>query len=106
MVQRLMIINAVVFFGQAMSPIIAELGAISVHGFFGRGYLWQPFTYMWLHGGLLHIVFNMFVLWMFGGQLEQVWGSKRFLRFYFCRGRPAWSAPGPHRTGGGRSSAG
>jgi membrane associated rhomboid family serine protease len=47
---------------------------------------WQYFTYMFLHGGFSHIFFNLFVLWMFGMELEQMWGSKRFLAFYLLCG--------------------
>jgi membrane associated rhomboid family serine protease len=55
--------------------------------FWQEGYLWQPFTYMWLHSpGLLHIAMNMFVLWMFGSPVAMVWGAKRFLRFYLLCG--------------------
>ena len=50
------------------------------------GYLWQPFTYMWLHGGLFHIGMNMFVLWMFGSQVAMAWGTRRFLRYYLTCG--------------------
>ena len=47
-------------------------------------WLWQPLTYMFLHhpGDIMHILFNMLMLWMFGGDLEQRWGAGRFLRFY------------------------
>jgi membrane associated rhomboid family serine protease len=48
--------------------------------------LWQPFTYMFLHGGVGHILFNMLILWMFGVQLERLWGSRFFLRYYFVAG--------------------
>jgi len=53
-----------------------------------RGYLWQPFTYMWLHDPQipLHVIMNMFALYMFGTQLEQLWGPRRFLRFYVLCG--------------------
>ena len=51
-----------------------------------RGWLWQPFTYMWLHGGLGHIAMNCFMLWMFGSPLAMAWGPKRFLRFYLICG--------------------
>lgn len=44
---------------------------------------WQLLTYAFLHGGLSHLVFNMFGLYMFGAELERVWGSRRFLVFYF-----------------------
>jgi membrane associated rhomboid family serine protease len=48
--------------------------------------IWQPFTYMFLHGGVFHILFNMLVLWMFGVQLERVWGSRFFLKYYTVAG--------------------
>jgi len=48
-------------------------------------FLWQFFTYMFLHGGISHILFNLLALWMFGGELENFWGSRRFLfYFFFC----------------------
>lgn len=43
---------------------------------------WQVLTYGFLHGGLTHLFFNMFALWMFGPALEGTWGSKRFLQYY------------------------
>jgi membrane associated rhomboid family serine protease len=45
--------------------------------------IWQPFTYIFLHGGLFHLLINMLMLWMFGRDLELVWGKRRFLN-YFC----------------------
>ena len=48
--------------------------------------IWQPFTYLFLHGGIWHILINMFVLWMFGGELERLWGKHDFLKFYFITG--------------------
>ena len=48
--------------------------------------IWQPFTYMFFHGDIWHVLINMFVLWMFGSELERVWGKKNFLRFYFVTG--------------------
>jgi membrane associated rhomboid family serine protease len=44
--------------------------------------VWQLATYLFLHGGIFHILFNMLALWMFGGQLEQTWGTRRFLNLY------------------------
>jgi len=46
-------------------------------------YLWQLFTYQFLHGGLFHILFNMLALWMFGCDLERRWDSSFFLKYYF-----------------------
>ncbi len=44
---------------------------------------WQIVSYAFLHAGLTHLMFNMFGLWMFGSDLERVWGGKRFVIFYF-----------------------
>lgn len=54
--------------------------------------IWQPVTYLFLHGGIGHILFNMLVLWMFGVQLERLWGSAWFLRYYFVTGIGAGAA--------------
>ena len=51
-----------------------------------RGQVWQLVTYMFLHGGWFHIGFNMLILWMFGSPLEELWGSKRFLKYYLVTG--------------------
>ena len=48
--------------------------------------IWQPFTYMFFHGDIWHVLINMFVLWMFGSELERAWGKKNFLHFYFITG--------------------
>jgi membrane associated rhomboid family serine protease len=51
----------------------------------GHGFLpWQVVSYAFLHGSLAHLFFNMLGLWMFGSELERVWGPKRFLQFYFA----------------------
>jgi len=51
-----------------------------------RFYIWQLATYLFLHGGWFHIIFNMFALWMFGADLERLWGGKKFLVYYFVTG--------------------
>ncbi len=48
--------------------------------------IWQFFTYMFLHGNFYHILFNMFVLWIFGAEVESSWGTRPFLKFYFIAG--------------------
>lgn len=48
--------------------------------------VWQPFTYIFLHGDLFHLLINMLMLWMFGRELEQVWGKRRFLNYFFLCG--------------------
>ncbi len=53
----------------------------------GQGFLvWQLVTYLFLHGGFFHILFNMLALWFFGVELENVWGTRRFLSYYFLCG--------------------
>jgi membrane associated rhomboid family serine protease len=52
----------------------------------GYGMVWQLVTYMFLHAGVWHILINMLVLWMFGIELEQLWRTRLFLKFYFLCG--------------------
>ncbi len=89
-VKQLLIANTGVFCAQWLvsngwhSPGFESLFALTPTDFWS-GRLWQPFTYMFLHGSLVHLGINMFVFWMFGSPLALVWGPKRFLRFYlFC----------------------
>src|SRR5438477_2834901 len=49
-------------------------------------YLWQLVTYIFLHGGFFHILFNMFALYMFGSELEATWGTRQFTKFFFICG--------------------
>lgn len=91
-VKQLLIANGVIFL------LFALLGALSstqlladwvyIHlGLQGwavvHGEIWQLVTYSFLHTGLLHILFNMLALWMFGAQLEADWGYSLFMQFYF-----------------------
>jgi len=48
--------------------------------------VWQPLTYLFLHGSIWHLLINMLMLWMFGRELELVWGKKRFLNYFFLCG--------------------
>jgi membrane associated rhomboid family serine protease len=88
-VKQLLIANAAVFVGQLLFQgwgleSLVALGAVTPREFWS-GALWQPVTYMFLHGGIGHIAMNMLALWMFGSPLALVWGMRRFLRFYlFC----------------------
>lgn len=52
----------------------------------GEFAIWQPLTYMFLHGGIGHLLFNMLALWMFGTDLERTWGTRFFVRYYFVTG--------------------
>lgn len=48
--------------------------------------LWQVVSHMFMHGGLMHIFFNMYALWAFGSPLERMWGTQKFVFFYFSAG--------------------
>ncbi len=57
--------------------------------YFFKSELFQPYqvvTHMFMHGGLMHLVFNMYALWLFGQVIERVWGPKKFLIYYFVTG--------------------
>ena len=77
--------NVVVFLAQAFVPLEYTLGLVPML-VVRKLWLWQLGTYMFLHGGLSHILFNMLALWMFGTELERVWGSRYFVKFYFVTG--------------------
>jgi len=51
-----------------------------------KGYVYQLFTYMFLHGDFFHILMNMYALWLFGSELEFFWGTKEFYKYYFITG--------------------
>jgi membrane associated rhomboid family serine protease len=63
-------------------PYLGLVPTLVLHRF----WVWQMATYMFLHGGIFHIVFNMLALWMFGAELERIWGTRYFLKFYFVTG--------------------
>lgn len=84
-VKQLLIINVLFFIGSYFVPQANEL--LSLHYFESDGFkFWQPITHMFMHGSLMHIFFNMFALVSFGSALEQMWGAKKFLFFYFSCG--------------------
>ena len=91
-VMNLIIINSLVFFIQIMFDGTDEKITRLIALFpFGTEYFkpYQLVTHMFAHGGFFHLLFNMFVLWMFGSMLERVWGPKRFFIFYFACGLAA-----------------
>lgn len=87
-VKQLLIANGAVFLMQLVLVGITELFGVVPYLVWQQGYLWQPFTYMWLHSpnAIGHILMNMFVLWMFGSPLAMAWGPRRFLRYYLICG--------------------
>ena len=79
--QALLLINVAAFcIDYFLGPWFTQLLALWP---LGHGFLpWQVVTYAFLHGGIGHLFFNMLGLWMFGAELERVWGAKRFMQFY------------------------
>ena len=88
-IKTLMIATAAAFVVQELNllgPTLEFRFAAVPELFWFDQHLWQPFTYMFLHGGLFHLAMNMFMLWMFGSQLAMAWGEERFLRYYLLCG--------------------
>lgn len=86
-VKWLLIVNTCVFLVcylvQDLQPHVRVLLALSAESAVRTFMIWQVFTYMFVHFGTWHLLFNMLALWMFGLPIEQSWGTRRFLKFYF-----------------------
>lgn len=65
---------------------IEAYGALMPSLVFKHGQVWRLVTYMFMHGGTMHLLFNMLALWMFSYEIETRWGTRRFLTFYFIAG--------------------
>jgi rhomboid-like protein len=88
-VKNLFIINVIFFFATWLfqQQGIALEQYLAVFYFDSPNFkIWQPITYMFMHGNLTHIFFNMFALYSFGSILEAHWGAKRFINFYLITG--------------------
>ncbi len=85
-VKALVIANVIGFLAAWLVPSLTVYGGLIPGAVVERFWLWQPASYMFLHGGLFHLLFNMLALWMFGVELERVWGTSFFTRFYFVAG--------------------
>lgn len=86
-IKTLIIINVVVYLLQVLTA--SQIDLIGIFGLSARTVwplIWQPITYMFMHGGFWHVTINMFVLWMFGRELESIWGRNDFLKYYFVTG--------------------
>ncbi len=88
--RNLIIINIALFL---LTTILSSAGIIELDVLLGSYYpesvnfkFWQPFTHMFIHAGISHLLFNMFALFMFGATIEHLIGTKRFLILYFVAG--------------------
>ena len=86
-VKSLLIANGIIFLFQwvAGREFIMLFGLVPVQ-FWQNFHIWQAVTYMFLHGGFFHLLFNMYALWMFGSELEATWGDREFLKYFFITG--------------------
>ena len=89
MTKNLLVVNVLAF----LATFVLERSGIDLARLLGLHFflasefhIYQFITYMFLHGGFTHILFNMFALWMFGSVIERVWGPKKFLFYYICCG--------------------
>jgi membrane associated rhomboid family serine protease len=87
-VKNLLIINVIFFVATYLLRQQVNLEEHLSVFYFNSPYfrVWQPITYMFMHGSMTHIFFNMFALYSFGGILEAHWGGKRFINFYLITG--------------------
>jgi membrane associated rhomboid family serine protease len=92
-IKYLLIINIGVFVIEFFFLDMLKAGTVSIGDVFLKNFAlftwnspffrpWQVFTYMYMHGSFSHLFFNMFALWMFGMELENLWGSKTFFLYY------------------------
>jgi membrane associated rhomboid family serine protease len=85
-VKWLIIANVVMFLATLIyEPIIVFLG-LTPRIIVERFWVWQLATYLFLHGGPVHILFNMLGIWMFGVELERLWGTRQFVKYYAITG--------------------
>ena len=78
--------NVALFVLTAFVPAVVPILGLVPVAVIGQYRIWQLVSYMFLHAGVFHILFNMLALWMFGTELERIWGTRNFLKFYFVTG--------------------
>ena len=85
--KALMLICTAIFFVQSLLPMLplTQLFALWPLGS-GLFWPWQVLSYSFLHGDVMHLFFNMLGLWMFGSELERLWGQKRYLQLLGASG--------------------
>ncbi len=86
-VKYLLIANvAVFFFSMFLGRFFYDWFSLKPSLVFPGGQIWRLVTYMFMHADFAHILFNMLILWWFGSPLEQIWGQRKFLIYYFLTG--------------------
>src|ERR687891_2121392 len=85
-VKALLIANTVMFAATFVMPELPMRLGLRPATVVGGLAVWQLVTYLFLHASFFHILFNMLTLWMFGVELERMWGTKYFTQYYFAAG--------------------
>jgi membrane associated rhomboid family serine protease len=86
-VRALLYANVGVYLASLIFPSITDWLGLSPRLVLEKGWIWQPVTYMFVHARTpTHILFNMLILWMFGVELERMWRTRFFVRFYAITG--------------------
>jgi membrane associated rhomboid family serine protease len=85
-VKWIIIANVAMFLVTLIYPPLLRVLGLSPKDVVERQWIWQPVTYMFLHGGPIHILFNMLGIWMFGVELERMWKTRLFLKYYAITG--------------------
>ncbi|MGH9348927.1 MAG: rhomboid family intramembrane serine protease [Vicinamibacterales bacterium] len=85
-IKALIIANVAMYLLAFIAPAVTMRLGLQPASVFGELAIWRPLTYMFLHGGIFHLLFNMLALWMFGVDLERRWGTQAFTRYYFLTG--------------------
>ena len=85
-IKVIIIACVILFFAQALAPETEVWLGLWPNAVLHSLWIWQLFSYMFLHAGVGHILFNMLTLWMMGGELERMWGTAFFARFYVVCG--------------------
>jgi len=81
-VKVLVVANVAVFLVSLVVPMMTAYLGLTPAAVVEGLWLWQPITYMFLHASLTHLLLNMLMLWMFGVEMERLWGTEPFARFY------------------------
>lgn len=89
-IKTLILLNVGIFFLAKLAgwnePGLRSLFGLVPADVLGQGFVWQMFTYLFLHAGLFHLLINMLMLWMFGTSVEHAWGARAFIPYYFVCG--------------------
>jgi membrane associated rhomboid family serine protease len=85
-IKAIIVANVAMFAAEFVFPATTTYLSLQPNAVLDHFWVWQLATYMFLHAGPFHILFNMLALWMFGTELERVWGTRYFLKFYFVTG--------------------